>query len=428
MPSPARGVALQVLLAVDARGPTLADRLAEADAAALAPRERGFLHELVLGTLRQRGRLDAALGPLLSRPLDELEPPVRAALRLGAHQLLSLRVPDRAAVSESVELVRQAQPRATGLVNAVLRRLAREGEPPEPDPERDTQRWLETRGSLPAWLARRWTARLGPAAAVARARALLEPPPVDLRLHPARPEAASRLAGAFATTPLPVPGALRAPTAAAAPAARLAEQGLVWVLDMGSQLVARLSAAPGLALDVCAAPGGKAALLGDAGAARVIALEPSPRRRATLAVLLRRWGAERVAVVGGDALRLPLRARAASVLVDAPCSGLGTLARHPDLRWRVSRSSLARHARRQAALIEAAAAAVAPGGRLVYSTCSSEPEENAEVVQAFRARHPEFAPGPLPDWAARFAEADFVSTRPERDGGDAFCAALLVRR
>jgi 16S rRNA (cytosine967-C5)-methyltransferase len=137
---------------------------------------------------------------------------------------------------------------------------------------------------------------------------------------------------------------------------------------------------------------------------------------------------DRVRVVAAVARRLPLRARAAAVLVDAPCSGLGTIGRHPDLRWRVSRTSLGRHARRQGALLEAAAAAVAPGGRLVYSTCSSEPEENADVVGEFRTRHPEFAPEPLPAWAARYADGDSVSTLPERDGGDAFCAAVLRRR
>src|SRR5262249_40608938 len=150
---------------------------------ALDPRERGFLHELVLGTLRRRGAIDHALAAISERPLDRVDAAALQALRLGAYQILYLRVPARAAVSESVALTRAEAPRAAGFVNAVLRRLAGEGPAPAADPERDPIGWLTTAGSLPAWLAERWLARLGPSVAIARARAFLETPPVVYRLN-----------------------------------------------------------------------------------------------------------------------------------------------------------------------------------------------------------------------------------------------------
>src|SRR5687767_12346448 len=181
MPTPARRLAFRILGEVERAGPTLGDRLAAPDVLALDTRERAFLHELLLGTLRRRGEIDHALAARLDRPLARLEAPVLAALRLGAYQVLRLRVPDRAAVSESVELARSASPRAAGFVNAVLRTLSREGAPPLPDAGQDPLAWLTTGGSLPRWLAERWLARLGAERAVRRARALLDPPPVFFR-------------------------------------------------------------------------------------------------------------------------------------------------------------------------------------------------------------------------------------------------------
>src|SRR5262245_19951294 len=198
MPTPARRAAFRVLERVEARAGTLADLLADPDALALNldPRERGFLHELVLGTLRHRGLVDHALGPLLDRPLDRVDAPVRTVLRLGAYQILRLRVPHRAAVDESVDLARDTQPRAAGFVHAVLRRLARDGMPPLPEPSADPLGWLSTEGSLPRWLAARWIDRWGAALAVSRARAFLATPPLAFRLNPRRPDALDRVRAA----------------------------------------------------------------------------------------------------------------------------------------------------------------------------------------------------------------------------------------
>jgi len=422
----ARRVALRVLLDVGRGGPTLADRLAADDAEALSRRDRAFLHELVLGTLRRRGALDHACAARLDRPFSRLDPPIQAVLRLGAYQLLHLRVPARAAVSESVALARDETPRAAGLVNAVLRRLAREGPPPPPDPEADPLAWLTAAGSLPRWLAARWLARLGPATALARARAFLEPPPTAFRLNPRVADAEGRLrAAGIVARRLVVPGAWTAE----GPLASLAAEGILYLQDPGSQMVAHLAFAEGLVLDACAAPGGKTTLLADllGESGRVVASEPSRPRLARMADLVRRWGAANVRLVGADALTPPFRAAFDAVLLDAPCTGLGTLARHPDIRWRTTERDVRRQARRQRELLDSVAGLVRPGGRLVYSVCSGEPEEGEEVARAFLGAHPEFGLDALPPWAASFTEGGFVLTRPERDGGDAFFAAPMRR-
>ena len=427
MATASRVHAFRILLALERPGPTLQDLLADDEVGHLAPRDRGFLQELLLGTLRHRGALDRALGPLLHRPVEQLDPEPLTALRLGAYQILRMRVPPRAAVMESVELARTAAPRSAGLVNAVLRRLAREGEPPAVDPREDPLRWLTTTGSLPAWLARRWAERLGPAVAVARAQAFLERPPSVVRLNPRVDDPLSRLAAAgLEVRPLAVPGAWEA-RGPAIP--RLSTEAVVYVQDQGSQLVAHLAATPGIVLDACAAPGGKTTLLADlgGGAARVVAAEVSPRRRRVTAARVRRWGSRNVSLVGADALRPPFRGTFDAVLLDAPCTGLGTLGRNPDIKWHLTPADVLRHARRQRALLFSVAGLVKPGGRLVYSVCSTEPEEGEDIVEGFLQDQGDFLPVPLPAWATPFAEGRFARTLPERDGGDGFFVAALDR-
>jgi 16S rRNA (cytosine967-C5)-methyltransferase len=427
VPSPARRAALHALREVSRGGGTLADALASRELDSLDERDRALAHELVHGALRRRGWLDHVLGTLVERPLDRVAPPVLEVLRLGAYQLLFLRVAPHAAVAESVDLARSVVPRSAGFVNAVLRRLQREGAPPQVDAAADPRRWLITAGSLPAWLADRWLARLGPEGAVARARALLETPPVHFRLNPRVQDAAVRLAAAgIRAEPAAVPGALRLLEGRLSP---LVAEGIVYVQDLGSQLVGHLAASEGCVLDACAAPGGKTLVAADLGRdrARVVAAEASPRRVRTLERLRARWGAANVRVVCADARRPPFLRPFDAVLLDAPCTGLGTLARHPDIRWRLAPSDVPRQARRQAEMIEAVARLVAPGGRLVFATCSVEEEENEGVVGPFLATHPDFSPEPLPAWAVSFADGAFVRMEPARHGGDAFFAARLRR-
>ena len=426
MATPARRLAFQILADADRGGVRLAQRLARPDVEALSPRDRAFLHELVLGTLRHRGWLDHALAGSVDRALDRIDPAVLTILRLGASQILRLRVPDRAAVSESVELARETAPRASGLVNAVLRRLAREGAPPEPDPRADVVGWLTTAGSLPRWLAERWVARLGAETARARAAALIETPPVVFRVNPRAGDAAALFSRAGLTAePMIVPGAWRLREGALT---GLAAEGTAYAQDQGSQLIAHLAARPGgWIFDACAAPGGKSTLLADLGAERVVAADIAPARVATLAALVARWGAASVHAIAADARRPPLGRPMQAVLLDAPCSGLGTLGRHPDIRWRARAADLPAQARRQRELLEGVAPLVEAGGTLVYATCSLEPEENDEVVDPFLQAHPEFAPAATPAWAEAFRDGRFLRTRPEAVGGDGFFAAALTK-
>jgi 16S rRNA (cytosine967-C5)-methyltransferase len=421
----ARAVAFRILRGADAPGATLSDLLAAKDAQALSERDRAFLHELVLGTLRARGFLDHALAASVDRPLASLQAPVLAILRLGAYQILKLRVPDHAAVSESVALARKAAPRASGLVNGVLRRLAREGAPEPPDFEQDPLAWLTSFGSLPAWLAERWISTLGPEGARRRAEALALPPARALRLNPRRPGLEAALAP-FGLTPGAVPGAYRLATAP--PPGRLSE-GDVYFQDEGSQIAASLLPPSAWSWDCCAAPGGKTLLLADrqGEGGRVLATESSRPRVATLARLVARWGATNVSVVLASALSPPVRGPLRAILLDAPCSGLGTLSRHPDIRWRAREEDLPRHRDRQRALLEAAASHLAPGGALVYSTCSLEPEENEGVVVPFLEAHLGFHPLPVPGWAEPWKSGLFLKATPEATGGDGFFVALLGR-
>jgi 16S rRNA (cytosine967-C5)-methyltransferase len=428
MATAARRLAFRILRQVERGGTTLADLLAQRAVQELPARERGFLHELVMGTLRHRGFLDHALAASVERGLDRLEPDVLTLLRIGASQILRLRVPDRAAVHETVELTRAARPRAAGLVNAALRRLAREGAPKVPDLARDPTGWLTTAGSLPPWLAARWVGRLGASGAIARARAALDPPRIAFRLNPRVPDAIERVrAAGVEPQPLPAVNAWTAPHGASL--AALSRAGVLYLQDGGSQMVARLASGPGLVLDACAAPGGKALLMADAeSSSRVVAMDGSVRRVRSLTSLSRLWGAPNVSVLAGDALRPPFGVAFDTVLLDAPCSGLGTLSRHPDIRWRCRPEDLPRHAEAQGRLIESLATLVASGGRLVYATCSSEPEENEEVVAAFLERRPDFLLEPPPDWASPFRDRGYARTSPETDGSEAFFAAVLRRR
>jgi 16S rRNA (cytosine967-C5)-methyltransferase len=340
--------------------------------------------------------------------------------------MLDLRVPDRAAVSEAVDLVRAHAPAAGGFVNAILRRLGREGPRALPDPERQPLAWLTSAGSLPTWLAERWLARLGPQAAVARATALLEKPATTVRLNPRFPDATGRVAQAGITLrPLTLAGAFEASGPSAVP---LAEEGVLYLQDEGSQVVGHLASTPGRILDACAAPGGKAMLMADLGADRVVyAGEPGARRRDSMARLVARWRSQTLRIVGADARRPPFPdACFDSVLLDAPCSGLGTLGRHPDIRWRTKATDPARHARLQSTLLASLAPLVRPEGQLVYATCSSEPEENDAVVERFLAESPAWRLEAPPAWARPFAVGSHVRT--DRQGvGDAFFAALLRR-
>jgi 16S rRNA (cytosine967-C5)-methyltransferase len=414
----------------------------------LAAADRAFVTDLVNGTLRWRGRLDFLLTQLLDRDLEKLEPLVANALRLGAYQIVfNERVPDSAAVDQTVRCVRAAGgERATGLVNAVLRRLASEQARIElPTLEGDPLGHLIHALSLPAWLAARWLEELGAERAAALARASNQVPPLVVRVNRLRTDVDALLAEVRDR----FPNAARCRYAAfgvvlgrrgnpAIDPGFLA--GRFTVQDEASQLVvALLDPRPGeRVLDACAAPGGKATAIAERLCDRgeVLALDRHARRLALVDRHARRLGLACIRTRERDAARPFLEPAEVGafdrVLVDAPCSGLGALRRNPDARWRVGASDPAQLADTQRAILRNAAAALRPGGVLVYSTCTLMREENEGVVESFLAEVPEFALAPPeqapPEAAALVGPDGYLRCWPHVHDSDGFFAARLVRR
>ncbi|MGH9468699.1 MAG: transcription antitermination factor NusB [Terriglobales bacterium] len=384
--SPARRLAADVLLLVEEEHGYASDLLHSSRARACAPADRRLATQLVLGVLRWRGALDYAIAAAAHRRLERMPPLARVALRLGAYQLRRLdRIPPSAAVNDSVELAKPAGHKTAAFVNAVLRHLSRAPIAALLANESDLARRREAEFSHPGWLLERWSQAFSPAQAAAIAAYDNQPPPaacwpalaVDgVTFGPGRLLRSARrvLAGDVTRT-----AAFRS--------------GHLWVQDEASQLIAHLvaPAAGDRVLDACAAPGSKTALLRAlAPEARLVALERHPHRAALLARRLRRDPTlAPVPVLAADAAApWPLAQRWDRILVDAPCTGTGTLARNPEIRWRLTPDDPARLARLQLALLQRAAAALAPDGRLLYSVCSLEPEEGAGVARALLAAVP----------------------------------------
>lgn len=393
----------------------------------LAEVDRRLAHELAAGVLRQQTALDTALALLVPRDWTQVAEPLQTVLRLGAYQLRSLdRVPAHAAVSTGVDLAREVGgARAAGFVNAVLRRLSA-------TPAGGDDDSLARRFSHPEWLVKRWVARFGAAEAEqllvwnnTRPVLTAQPGPPGLDALRARWQC-----DGIGFEPAPWEAGLRVPGARPERLPGYGE-GAFFVQEPAQALVARFAdPVPGVVFDACAAPGGKAIALGQAvgrKGGRVIAGELRGERAARLVENLRRAGSGREFVIVADAAHPPLQ-YADTVLLDAPCLGTGTFARHPDARWRVTESALARLAAQQAGLLESVAGVVRFGGLLVYATCSLEPEENEQQVEAFLSRHPEFrreasaaVPGEL------ITPAGDLLLLPQRHGTDGAYAARLRR-
>jgi 16S rRNA (cytosine967-C5)-methyltransferase len=430
-PADARAVAHDVLVRVETEDAfadvLLAHRLADDG---LAPNDRALATELVYGTLVWQGRLDHFLRRLLHEPLERLDPPVRAALRLGLYQLRVLdRIPAYAAVDSSVRL---AGRRASGLVNAVLRRATREDEPALPDDPVDR---LATEWSHPRWLVERWVRELGASAAAALLEANTQTPQVAIRPNRRR-TTADALRSTLATAGIEtrpsdvVDGALVVETRAASlrglPGWR---EGLFAFQGEASQLVAALvDVGPDArVLDACAAPGGKTIAIAERlGPGRSITA--FDRNRAGLGRLAReaeRLGVSAV-VAQADACRPPTERPFDAVLVDAPCSGLGTLRRHPEIKWRRRPEDIPRLAVLQQEIVAGVAPLVKPGGLLVYAVCTRTTEETTGVVETLLAAQPRFVVEPA---RGPCVDADgFLRTAPYRHGMDGFFAARLRAR
>ena len=394
--SPARKAAFHILLAVE-RGQDHADDLLRADAVnKLAPADRHLATALVLGVLRWQIFLDQLTRPLLKRPNARLDPEVLIALRLGVFQLRFLdRIPDHAAIDESVELTKKSGHRfAAGMVNAVLRNAARGttawGSPLEEDSGR-----LAAVQAHPAWLVERWALVYGAEAMQAICRHDQSQPRMTARME--RPAVQDELSEAgIELAPGELLTAARTVVSGDVTATAAFREGRARVQDEGSQLIGELAAFAGKdsnqgqqkILDACAAPGGKTLILAERNShAKIVACESSPRRFADLRKRLAAH-ADRVECRLADAAELEEEAVFDFALVDVPCSGTGTLGRNPEIRHRLRLEDLPRLAERQRAILRAALRAVCPGGRVVYSTCSLEPEENEQVVAAVLAENP----------------------------------------
>lgn len=434
-----RVLAFRVLRAVDAEDAYANLALAAAIRdARLAPRDPAFATELVAGTLRHRGTYEAILGSLVSRPLD---PAVRDVLCLGAHQLLSMRVPEHAAVATSVALARaEIGHRVTGLVNAVLRKVSR----------RSLEEWLDhldadvsVRYSHPAWIVDALAESYGgdPAPVLAADN---EPPRVCLVARPglATTEELLQIDGAVPHPASPWGVEISGGDPAAIDAVR---EGRAGVQDAGSQVIALALAAAEVEgstkerwLDLCAGPGGKAALLGALAAERgafVLANERAPHRAELVAKTMRALPPGAAAVLAGDGTRPAWRPGAFDrVLVDAPCSGLGALRRRPESRWRRQPSDLADLVPLQKALLHQAVVSTRPGGVIGYATCSPVLAETVEVVRSVLADRDDVALEDAPALAPWLTDARCASMPealqlwPNVHRTDAMFLAILRRQ
>lgn len=413
-----------------------ADRALTAEAAGLEPRERALATALAFGAVQRRATLDHVAEQLMDRSVRRLQAPVLAALRLGLLQLLFMDgIAEHAAVNESVELAKATGARGgAGLVNAVLRRAARERGPLLAALSDATPAQAAIRYSVPEWLAELWFAELGPETARRLLGRVNEPAEAAVRVNtllstreqvlaalpvPARP-VAELPEGVVLDAPFDVHGS------------ELWRQGAIMAQSRASMLAARaLAPAPGVRiLDLCAAPGAKATHLAalSGGGERMTAVERNPGRARALAETLARMqvtGA-RIEVADAAALR-PDGPVYEAVLVDPPCSGLGTLQSRPDLRWRTSPERIAALSVLQARILRAAAAATAPAGILVYSVCTLTRAEGEAVVGEFLSEHSEFGAEELRSLLPAAASGPWLRTLPDRDRTDGFFIARLRR-
>jgi 16S rRNA (cytosine967-C5)-methyltransferase len=436
--SPARACALRVIRRVFEQG-AYADRALASEAEGLAPRDRALATALAYGTVQRRATLDHVAAALVERPLERLEAPVLAVLRLGLFELMYLGgSAQHAAVNEAVELAKSETRGGVGLVNAVLRRGAREAPGMLEGLERAGDATPESAAllhSVPGWLASQWFSELGPETARELLRVVNLPAESALRVN----TLVASVDGVAAALPVSsrtgamgagetiggglgayeIPEALVLDGPFDVQGSELWRSGAVQPQSRGSMVVSRiLDPQPGeRVLDLCAAPGGKtthvAALMGDRG--EIVAVERHPGRAAALERTTARLRTASVRVEVGDAAAPRSDGQFDRVLVDPPCSGLGTLQSRPDLRWRVRPEAIGELAALQARILAAGARVLAPGGTLVYSVCTISRREGQEVIERFLEGHPEFS-----------AE-DMRQLLPHLDRTDGFSIARLRR-
>ncbi len=443
--SPAREVAYQILRRVESGRGFAIELLESAIASELREVDRRLATELIMGVLRWRGELDFAIEQVSGKPRSYFDPEVLTILRLGAYQIRFLeKIPKSAAVNEAVEMVKRIRKRsAAGLVNAVLRKCE-----PAPRSQGRSGGELEAyarsaRRAMPAWLLGRWKARFGSETAGALALASLQVPPTMLRVRVAaeREDIARELAEEGIQTR---PGRYRSEALVVESGnihgSKTIREGRAIIQDEASQLVADLVAPePGdRVLDVCAAPGIKTGQLAMAlGHGTLVACDLSAHRLETMSKLLPKSVPNEFGIhwVRLDATReLSFGVKFDRILVDVPCSGTGTLARNPEIKWRLTPADLPRLSELQTKILCNATKLIAPRGRLVYSTCSLELEENEQVVERVLEERPEcrlLSAGELlqefPALSSLFDQHRYFRTRPDLHFMDGFFAAVIAR-
>src|SRR5271165_686443 len=388
--SPSRAAAFDILLRVEQTGAYASELLHSERLGKLSAADRALTTELVMGVLRWRSRLDETITAASSRPLNNVDAEVLSGLRLAAYQMQFLsRIPARAAINESVELVKRAKKRsAAPFANAVLRRLAEIK--PEPLPETiigDPIPFLTREFAHPEWLVKRWVTAFGLERASAVCKHDQRIPSTAIRLDTAEIERELASEGVELA-----PGALlasaRIVTGGDVTRTRAFREGRVFIQDEASQLVAALVGTGSRLLDCCAAPGGKTAALAVRNpTAQIIAAELHSHRAC---LLRKRVRAPNVTTINADVLELPPQGDFDRVLADVPCSGTGTLAHNPEIKWRLSPEDLTDLHARQVAILRAALRHLRPSGRAVYSTCSLAREENEAVVEEVLRDNPEY--------------------------------------
>jgi 16S rRNA (cytosine967-C5)-methyltransferase len=448
--SAARTAAFDILLRVERESSYAADLLHSSSYQRLTTADHALTTELVMGVLRWRSLLDDEIARASSQPLPKLDLEVLVALRLALYQMRWLdRIPARAAIHESVELVKRARKRsAAPFVNAILRKLATNvPQAKQPATTEETPQAVARTQAHPPWLVERWASQYG----LPTAREIC-------RYDQAVPTTAIRLRDPAAEAELRGEGIQLAPGALLATARRVQSGDItktrafrnrqIVIQDEASQLVAALVGRGSRILDCCAAPGGKTLAIADRNpAATITALELHPHRARLLRKLLPDSSGtqeperpENIHVVVADARHLPSSAPFDRILADMPCSGTGTLARNPEIKWRLQPHDLTDLAQRQHAILASAMSQLAPGGRLIYSTCSLEKEENENVIEQAVAKNPAFRvidcstelarlkeEGELTAPASSLTSGPYLRTLPGIHPCEGFFAAILAR-
>jgi 16S rRNA (cytosine967-C5)-methyltransferase len=437
--SPARLAAFNILLRVERESSYAVELLHSGLLDELSPVDRNLTTEIVMGVLRWRSVLDQTIALLSFTPFRKLDFEVLTALRMGIYQKQFLtRVPTHAAVNETVELVKQAKKvSAAGLVNAVMRKVKSAAYDPHTFKSTELE-YLSSGLAHPKWLAERWLALFGNDVAQKICEYNQRIPPTVLRLSSSDDEALLADEGIqFASGALMATA--RIVTSGEVSATQSFREGRIAIQDEGSQLVAALVGQGQRILDCCAAPGGKtAAMATRLPEAEIVASELHPHR----ATLLRRLAPQQnVEVITADALALPFGPDFDRVLADVPCSGTGTLARNPEIKWKLKPEDLLDLQTRQIAILKASMRHVSPGGKLIYSTCSLEPEENEQVITACLSANFDFKIIPVRAELQRLRRSgelvwenidkllsgDFLRTIPGLHPCDGFFAAVMKR-